>query len=102
MSPFAKIISLTGIISPPKMECGCLHGEVIENGHTRNPLSLTLRTVAVRVRVWVWVWVYGCGCGCTGVGVCTVLGDPQTQSSAEECYKWICQWYCIELLNSCE
>ena len=27
-------------VSPPKMEFGCLHGEVIENGRTRNHLTL--------------------------------------------------------------
>ena len=47
------------------MECGCLHGGVIENGCTRNPLALW--TVPVLVRVWVHI-----------------LGDPQC--SAGECY----------------
>ena len=41
--------------SPPKMECGCLHGGVIENSHTHNPLSLTQLTVPVLVRVWVHI-----------------------------------------------
>ena len=27
------------VTSPPKTECGCLHGGVFENGRTRNPLS---------------------------------------------------------------
>ena len=48
---------------PPKMQCGCLHGGAIENGRTRNPL--TLWTAPVRV------WVH-------------ILGDPQC--SVEECY----------------
>ena len=44
--------------TPPKTECGCLHGGIkIENGRTRNPLTLW----TVHVRVWVHI-----------------LGDPQT------------------------
>ena len=31
--------------NPPKTECGCLHGGVIENGRTRNPLLYTCRGV---------------------------------------------------------
>ena len=57
--------ALTEIGHPPKTECGCLHGGVIENGHTCNPL--TLWTVPVLVQVWVHI-----------------LGDPQC--SAEERY----------------
>ena len=37
---------------PPKMECGCLHGGVIENGRTPNPLILWTVPVLVHVRVW--------------------------------------------------
>ena len=51
------------------MECGCLHGGVIENGRTHNPL--TLWTVPV------FVHVYGCGC--------TYWVDPY-ECLAEECY----------------
>ena len=39
---------------PAKMECGCLHGRVIENSSTRKPVT----------------------CSCTGVGAHTHLGDP--------------------------
>ena len=39
------------------MERGCLHGRVIENSQTRNPLTLC----SVHVRVWVYI-----------------LGDPQS------------------------
>ena len=42
------------IASPSKMECGCLHGGVLENGCTRNPL--TLWTVPVHK-----LYMYGCG-----------------------------------------
>ena len=42
---------LISLIFLPKTECGCLHGRVIENGCTCNPL--TLSTVPVLVRVWV-------------------------------------------------
>ena len=52
---------------PPKMERGCLHGGVIENGRTRN--SLTLCSVPVQV------WVH-------------IAGDPQC--SAVECYNTNC------------
>ena len=38
---------------PKKMEHGCLHGEVIENGSTHNPI--TLWTEPVRVQVWVHI-----------------------------------------------
>ena len=40
---------------PLKMECGCLHGGVIENGHTHNPLTLWTLSVLVHVRVWVHI-----------------------------------------------
>ena len=33
-----------------KMVCGCLCGEVIKNGHTRNPLSLTIWDANVNVQ----------------------------------------------------
>ena len=42
---------------PPKAECGCLLGGVIENGRTGNPL--TLWTAPVLVPVWVWVHILG-------------------------------------------
>ena len=45
---------------PPKSECGCLHGGVIENGRIRNPLTLCSVPVLVPVQVWVHI-----------------LGDPQ-------------------------
>ena len=48
---------------PPKTECDCLHGGVIEKGRTRNPLTLC----SVPVHVWVHI-----------------PGDPQC--SAEERY----------------
>ena len=38
---------------PPKMECDCLHGEVIENGRARNPLTLCSVPTLVHVQVWV-------------------------------------------------
>ena len=47
------------MINPPKTECDCLHGGVIENVRTRKPL--TLWTVPVPVLVWVHI-----------------LGDPQS------------------------
>ena len=50
------------------MECGCLHGGVIKNGHTRNPLTLCSVHVLVHVQVWVHI-----------------AGDPQ-ECSAEELY----------------
>ena len=49
------------------MECGCLHGGVIENGHARNPLTLCSVPALVHVQVWVHI-----------------PGDPQC--SAEERY----------------
>ena len=50
-------------VVPLKMEGGCIHGGVIENSHTRNPLTLWTVSLLVRVRVWVHI-----------------LGDPQSQS----------------------
>ena len=38
-----------------KTKCGCLHGRVIENGHTHD--RLTLWTVRVCVHVCVWVHI---------------------------------------------
>ena len=38
---------------PPKTECGCLYGGVIENGLTHNPLTLCSVPVLVHVQVWL-------------------------------------------------
>ena len=53
--------------SPPKTECDCLHGGVIENGCTHNPLTLCSVPALIHVQVCVHI-----------------LGDPQC--SAEERY----------------
>ena len=39
-----------------KTECGCLHGEVIENGHTRNPLTLCSVPAATTYRFYTFTW----------------------------------------------
>ena len=48
-------------VSLRRWECGCLHGGVIENGCSRNPLTLCSVPVLVHVHVWVHI-----------------LGDPQS------------------------
>ena len=40
---------------PPKMECGCLHGDLIENGRACNPLTLCSVPVLVHVQVLVHI-----------------------------------------------
>ena len=40
---------------PPKTEGGYLHGGVIENGRTRNPLTLCSVPALVHVLVWVHI-----------------------------------------------
>ena len=50
------------ICYPLKIDRGCLHGEVIENGRTRNCLTLSsndLCSVPVLVLVHVWVHIPG-------------------------------------------
>ena len=38
------------------MECGCLHGGVIENGRTRNPLTAwTVPELVLYVQVWLHI-----------------------------------------------
>ena len=59
-------------LNPLKMECGCLHGGIIENGRTSNPLTLCSASALVHVRVWVHL-----------------PGDPQ-ECSAEERYNNKC------------
>ena len=69
-------------LSPPKTECGCLRGVVIENGYTRNPL--TLRTIPVLVHMYT----------CSGVGAHTgwpsvfSWGTQQQQQSSPQWGKW--------------
>ena len=41
-----------------KMVCGCLCGEVIKNGHTRSPLSLTVWNADVNVQLHVILRVF--------------------------------------------
>ena len=48
--------------------CSCLHSRFIENGHTRNPRTLSTRPERIPVQVWVHM-----------------LGDHQ-ECSAEERY----------------
>ena len=63
-------------INSPKTECNYLHGGVIENGCTRNPLTLRTAPMLILVRVWV-----------------QILGDPQsvqlsTATTTTWCYMW--------------
>ena len=44
---------ITLCLGPPKTECGCIHGGVIENGRARNTLTLWTVPVLIHVRVWV-------------------------------------------------
>ena len=46
----SKSVAIWLVMIPPKSECGCLHGGVIENGRTHNPLILCS------------VYMYRCGC----------------------------------------
>ena len=71
---------------PSKMECSYLHGGVIENGHTRNPL--TLRTVPVLVHVRLWVHILG-------VIITTLL----VTSSYFEKTVWVVTVFAITLLE---
>ena len=55
-SPFFLLLSFylsSNVL--PKMECSCLHGKVIENGCTRNPLTLVYG-------LYLYLYMYRCGC----------------------------------------
>ena len=41
------------LVNPPKTECDCLHGGVIENGRACNPLTLCSVPALFFVQVWV-------------------------------------------------
>ena len=75
---FGMLVYHHDLEHPPKTECGCRHGRVIENGRTRNHHTL-----------WtVWLWV-------------RILGDPQsihlrnptstTTWPGVSCEKFLCQ-----------
>ena len=54
-SGFFCVCAFVMHVTPPKTECSCLHGRVIENGRARNPLTLCSVPELVHVQACVHI-----------------------------------------------
>ena len=73
-----KLHTFSLSLVPPKTECGCLHGGVLENGRTRNPLTLWILLVCTYMcwcTYWVTLGVFSWG---------TLQQQPQQQQQQQQ------------------